>query len=152
MTKDTWEDFSNQVDNNLLLNNTPTSVTTTNSLETTWHKISNSIIQAALQHIHNKKYTVRNFFHTFTPTATSLHKDLKDLGSIIKQTQHYLNNNTPLSPNIPLNIQHLNQKHNFEITNPPTKLSILPEWISNTKSYWKSLYHARNLENSKALN
>ena len=74
-----------------------------------------SITQAALQYIPNKKYTVRNFFHTFTPTATSLHKDLKTIGNLIKQTQNSFNNHTNLYSNTEATISELNIKYNFEI-------------------------------------
>ena len=61
MSDTKWEEFSYQVNSNLNLNSTPSSTYTFESFETTWHKIYTSIIIAALQHIPNKKYTVRNF-------------------------------------------------------------------------------------------
>src|SRR5260364_121944 len=61
MNSEQWQNFSDQVTQNLTLNHTPLSTITTESLETTWHKIQTSIINAALQHIPYKKFKVRNF-------------------------------------------------------------------------------------------
>ena len=44
MTTELWQEFAEQASSNLLTNNTPFSVQTTESLETTWHKIQTSII------------------------------------------------------------------------------------------------------------
>jgi len=47
-------------------------------------------------------------------------------------------------------IQQLNTKHEFEILAPPLSSQHLANWINITKQYWKTLYHAHNLENNKA--
>ena len=70
MDSEKWEDFTNRVNSNLLLHHTPSDISTSETLETTWHKIQTSIITAALKHIPNKRFTVRNFHHTFTPKST----------------------------------------------------------------------------------
>src|SRR5438874_4041856 len=92
MNKKLWQEFAEQASSNLLTNNTLFSVQTTESLETTWHKIQTSIIQIALSKIPNKKFTTKNFHHTFSSKATELHLDLKLLEKAIKHTKKYLNN------------------------------------------------------------
>lgn len=83
MNKDTWEDFTNQVNYNLTQNRTPTEPDTDNSLETHWHKIQISITTAALKIIPNKKLKFKNFHHTYSSKATQLHQNLKLTGQII---------------------------------------------------------------------
>src|SRR5260364_464621 len=48
MNSEQWQNFSDQVTQNLTLNHTLLSMNTTKSLKTTWHKIQTSIINAAL--------------------------------------------------------------------------------------------------------
>jgi len=85
MTNELWQNFTDQVSSNLKPNHTSSSTQTTDSLETTWHKIQTSIISAAHVHIPNKKFTVRNFQHIFSSKASQLHSYLKKLGNIIRQ-------------------------------------------------------------------
>jgi hypothetical protein len=61
MNTDQWQLFTDQVTANLTSNRTPLTIQTLESLESSWHKIQTSIISAAIQHIPNKKFTVRNF-------------------------------------------------------------------------------------------
>src|SRR5260364_318246 len=89
--------------------------------------------------------------NTFSPKATDLHKELQNLGSIMKQTKHALSNHGSLSPNIYIQIQHINSKHNFNIPQPPLNSQDLPQWLQQTKIAWRTLYNARNLENSQHL-
>ena len=77
MTNKTWQAFADQVSSNLISHNTPSTISTSESLETTWHKLQTSIINAALLHIPNKKFAVRNFHHSFSSKATLLHYNLK---------------------------------------------------------------------------
>ncbi|CAG8834628.1 12802_t:CDS:1, partial [Cetraspora pellucida] len=70
ITKENCEEFSNQVKTNMIEYQVPTTTDTTKSLEQTWHKIDTCITKAALKHITNKKYIIKNFFHNFTPKAT----------------------------------------------------------------------------------
>ena len=88
MTTGLWQEFAKQASSNLLTNNTSSSTQTTKLLETTWHKIQTSIIQAALSKIPNKKFTTKNFHHTFSSKATELYLDLKLLGEAIKYAKN----------------------------------------------------------------
>jgi len=94
MNQDLWQNFADQVTSNLQSQNTPFTTNTTESLEATWHKIQTSIITAALQHIPNKKFTVRNFQHIFSSKASKLHLCLKKLGNIIRQVKASTRNHT----------------------------------------------------------
>jgi hypothetical protein len=150
MKQENWEEFSFLVDSNLQSQHTANSTNTSESLNTTWHKIQTSIIQAALKKIPNKKVTARSFSHTFSPKATSLHFDLKKLGSIICKVKHTSLIQTLLTSNINQQIQYINIQHNFNIPllNNHTNL---PLWISQAKLHWKTLFNARNIENSQHL-
>src|ERR1043165_6740642 len=85
MTNELWQNFTDQVSLNLKLTHTSLSTQTTESLESTWHKIQTSIISAAHVHILNKKFTVRNFQYIFSSKASQLHSYLKKLKNIIRQ-------------------------------------------------------------------
>ena len=93
MDKEKWEEFLSQYQNNISYHNTSLHSNSTESLECIWHKLQTSIITAALKTIPNKKFTVRNFHHTFTPKASELHKDLKTIGNIMQQTKYLLSHN-----------------------------------------------------------
>ena len=103
------------------------------SLEKHWHKIYTCIISAALQYIPNKKYTIKHSFHTFSPKATALHRDLKCIGSIIHRTKQLVTNFQSISYKILSDIDNINLAHNFDIPYPPHDLQSLPQWISLTK-------------------
>ena len=82
-------------------NNNINSITLeTDTLEKLWHKIHTSVINAALQHIPNKKYTIKHSFHTFLPKATALHKDLKQIGSIINNVKNSFKHHQPITNTI----------------------------------------------------
>ena len=148
MTTELWQEFAEQTNLNLIANNTLSTTQITESLETTWHKIQISIIQAALSKILNKKFTTKNFHHTFSSKATELHLDLKLLGEAIRNAKKYLNNpNTPY-PNLSTIINTINSQHSFNIPPLPLNFNLIPNWISLAKDYWKSLYSTRNLENT----
>ena len=149
MTNETWQAFADQVSSNLISHNTPSTISTSESLETTWHKLQTSIINAALIHIPNKKFAVRNFHHSFSSKATLLHYNLKKLNSIIKQTKHSLNSGTPIPLYHNSTITYLNSTHQLQLPPIPLQSNLIPNWITNAKEAWKSLYHARNLENIK---
>ena len=146
-----WEEFANQVNTNLHSNRTPSSTDTVESLETTWHKIHNSLITAALKHIPNKKFSVRNFQHTFSSKATHLHSSLKKLGNIIRQTKNALKHYTPIPIHLNNSILSLNQSLNLNIPILPQTYQLLTLWITDANSEWKKLYHARNIENIKEI-
>ena len=93
MNKEKWEEFSTQINNNMQQHNLTNCTHDTDSLEKYWHKIYTCIISAALQHIPNKKYTIKHSFHTFSPKATMLYKDLKCIGNIIYRTKQSVTNN-----------------------------------------------------------
>ena len=133
MTKENWEEFTNQVKTNMTDYRVPTTTDTTESLEHTWHKIDTCIIKAALKHIPNKKYTIKNFFHTFTPKATQLHNDLKTIRHILHHVKKYFSNNTTMSNNIQSLINQINTIHNFNIKLPSHHQSDLATWIQETK-------------------
>src|SRR5260364_152290 len=69
----------------------------------------------------------------------------------MKQTKHTLSNHGSLLSNIYIQIQHINSKHNFNIPQPPLNSQDLPQWLQQTKIAWRTLYNARNLENSQHL-
>jgi hypothetical protein len=96
MNTDQWQSFTDQVTANLTSNRTPLTIQTLESLESSWHKIQTSIISAAIQHIPNKKFTVKNFQNIFSTKASLLHQHLKKLGNIIKQTKYSLQNLTSI--------------------------------------------------------
>ena len=100
-------------------------------------------------HIPNKKFAVRNFHHSFSSKATLLHYNLKKLNSIIKQTKHSLNSGTPIPLYHNSTITYLNSTHQLQLLPIPSQSNLIPNWITNAKEAWKSLYHARNLENIK---
>ena len=146
-----WEEFSNQVNSNLNLNSTPSSTHTSESLETTWHKIHTSIITAALQHIPNKKYTVRNFQHIFSSKATHLHSNLKKLGNVIRHIKFALKHSSPIPFHLNSSITKINHSASLNIPLIPLTHQLLNPWITSANSEWKSLFHARNLENIKEI-
>src|SRR6185436_13950903 len=128
-----------------------TEIDNTISLEKLWHKIYICIINAALQHIPNKKQTIKHSFHTFSPKATALHKDLKLIGNIIYKVKNSFKHNLTISTQIINNINTINHNHNFDIPNPPENPSLLPQWIDHAKQAWKALFHARSIENTQHL-
>jgi len=151
MTKEKWEDFSNQINSNIHQHKITTEIDNTISLEKLWHKIYTCIINAALQHIPNKKQTIKHSFHTFSPKATALHKDLKLIGNIIYKVKNSFKYNLTISTQIINNINTINHKHNFDILNLPENPSLLPQWIDHAKQAWKALFHARSIENTQHL-
>jgi hypothetical protein len=146
-----WENFSNQVKSNLNSHNTPLTTDTPESLETTWHKIQTSIINSAIQHIPNKKFSVRNFQHTFSATATHLHISLKKLSSTIRKIKQVLKQNLPIPDHLNSGIIALNQSCQLQIPLLPPTHQLLSDWISEANLEWKNLYHARNMENIKQI-
>ena len=151
MTTELWQEFADQTNFNLLTNNTPLLIQTTESLETTWHKIQTSIIQAALVKIPNKKFTTKNFHHAFSSKATELHLDLKTLGGAIRKAKKYLNNNNIPYSDLSTTINDINSRYSFNIPLLPPDINLIPSWISFSKDCWKSLYNARNLENTHQI-
>ena len=146
-----WEEFSNQVHNNLLSNSTPLSLHTDESIKTTWHKIQTSIISAALKHISNKKFTVRNFHHVFSCKASLLHSSLKKLGNIIRHIKHSFNTNSHIPLYFESTISLINNSLKLQIPPIPTNHNLLSSWISTANEEWKNIYHARNIENIKEI-
>ena len=151
MNSSKWDDFTNQVNTNLLSHHTPLLINTTESLETTWHKIHTSTITAALQHIPNKKFTVRNFQHTFSSKATQLHSNLKQLSNIIRQTKQALKQSLPIPLHLNSSITLLNQHSDLNIPFLPSTHQLLTSWVTNANTEWKKLFHARNIENIKVI-
>ena len=151
MNEELWQLYTDQVATNLSSNYTPTTVNTTEFLETTWHKIQTSVISAALKHIPNKKVTMRNFQHIYSAKASFLHHSLKKLGNIIQQIKASLRNQTPIPIQLNNIIQQLNNADNLTIPFLPTRHDLLTDWISNANDEWKALYHARNIENIKII-
>ena len=147
MNKEKWEEFTNKVNSNLTQNKVPLNSDTTNFLETNWHKIQISLINAALEHIPNKKQKIQNFHNTYSPKATSLHNNLKLLGQIIRQVKSSLNNNSTILPNISQQINEINQQQDLQIKHPPTNPNMILTWINNTQKEWKTLHKAHDLEN-----
>src|ERR1043165_1961122 len=150
MSKEDWNNFTDQINSNIIQHKVPTSMNVANSLENTWHKIHTSIINAALQHIPNKKYTIRNFHHTFTPKATQLHHDLKTISHIIYHTKRIFSHQILLPYNIQNLIDNINKDHNFTIEMPSNCQSNLTTWIQHTKPFCKTLYNARNIETARS--
>ena len=133
MNKEKWEEFTNKVNSNLTQNKVPLNPDTTDSLKTNWHKIQISLINAALEHIPNKKQKIQNFHNTYSPKATSLHNNLKLLGQIIRQVKSSLNNNSTIPPNISQQINKINQQQDLQIEHPPTNPNMILTWINNTQ-------------------
>src|ERR1043165_1988070 len=115
MNQDLWQNFANQVTSNLQHNNAPLTTNTPESLEASWHKIQTSIITAALQHIPNKKFTVRNFQHVFSSKASNLHLGLKQLGNIIRQIKASICNHAFVPTSCNQDIDYLNFFHYLSI-------------------------------------
>ena len=151
MNSEQWQNFSDQVTQNLTLNHTPLSTITTESLETTWHKIQTSIINAALQHIPYKKFKVRNFQYNFSSKATKLHYNLKKLSNIIRQIKIVIKNQTSIPLHLNQNINYINTQHQVNILLLPTTHNLLPNQISTTNLEQKALFYAHNIENTKEI-
>ena len=135
MNKETWEEFTDQVNSNLNQNKAPLDLNTDDSLETHWHKIQTSIISAALKIIPNKKLKFKNFHHTHSYKATQLHQTLKLIGQIIQQVKYAFNNNLPIPTNTPYLINKINQQQQLNINNLPTDNNQIPTWLTNTQTY-----------------
>ena len=131
MNNEQWQTYSDQISSNLKANKTPLSIDTSETLEYTWHKIQTSIINAALQHIPNKKFTVRNFQHIYSPKASLLHQHLKKLGNIIRQVKVSLKNklSIPTQHNSTINL--INSTHQLNIPYLPNKHTLLANWLNN---------------------
>jgi HPt (histidine-containing phosphotransfer) domain-containing protein len=153
MNTEQWQLYTDQITSNLQSNNTPLTTNTDESLERTWHKIQTSIISAALQHIPNKRFTVRNFQHIYSPKASQLHFHLKKLSNIIRQIKAIIRNQnqTPIPSHHNAIINTINLTHKLDIPSMPTSHDQLPSWINHSNEAWKALYHARNLENIKEI-
>src|ERR1043165_3495606 len=151
MNKEQWEIFADQVSLNLTTNKTSLSIQTSKSLETNWHKIQTSIINAAIKCIPNKKTTIRNFQHSFSAKATLLHLNLKKLNNIIRQVKASLNNLSPIPIHFNSTIYYLNSTHHLNILDIPNLHKLIPSWITNTNTEWQALYHARNIGNIKQI-
>ena len=151
MNNELWLNYSEQVALNLASNKVPYTTNTIESLEATWHKIQTSVISAALQHIPNKKFTVRNFQHIFSAKASKLHCNLKRLGNIIRQVKASIRNHSPIPTIHNLEINQINSNHQLNIPFVPQQSHLLTEWLTAAKTEWKTLYHARNIENTKNI-
>ncbi|RIB27991.1 hypothetical protein C2G38_2159217 [Gigaspora rosea] len=151
MNSKQWQNFSDQVTQNLTLNYTLLSTNTTESLETTWHKIQTSIINAALQHILYKKFKVCNFQHNFSFKATKLYYNLKKLSNIIRQIKIVIKNQTSILLHLNQNINYINTQHQVNIPLLLTTHNLLPNWIFTTNLEWKALFYAHNIENTKEI-
>jgi endonuclease/exonuclease/phosphatase family metal-dependent hydrolase len=133
MNKDLWQLFTDQVTLNLNNNKTPLSTQTSESLETTWHKIQSSIITAAIQHIPNKKFNVRNFQNIFSTKASILHHHLKKLDNIIRIIKQVIKNLTPIPDKHNQLINQINTNNNLNILLLPDEHSLLPNWLTLAK-------------------
>jgi ribonuclease HI len=151
MNEEQWQLYTDQITTNLRTYNTPLLTNTSESLESTWHKIQTSVITAALKYIPNKKFTVRNFQHIFSVKASKLHHDLKKLGNIIKQVKAVLRGASPIPIQANITINQLNSTHQLNIPLLTTDFNLLSNWIQQANEEWKSLYHARNIENIKEI-
>ena len=151
MNQDFWQNFADQITSNLQSKNIPFTTNTTESLEATWHKIQTSIITATLQHIPNKKLTVRNFQHIFSSKASKLHLCLKKLGNIIRQVKASTRNHTSVPIFYNQDIDELNSLYHLNIPALSLNSNSLPDWIATANNKWKTLYHTRNLENIKNI-
>jgi hypothetical protein len=151
MNEELWLNYTESISSKLKDNNTPSTTNTLESIECTWNKIQNSIITAALQHIPNKKFTVRNFQHIFSSKASKLHYNLKKLGNIIRQVKHSLNKSTPIPTHHNSTLTQLNTQHQLQIPNILPDYSTLSEWINTANNEWKALYHAHNIKNIKEI-
>ena len=134
MNKEEWENFADQVSSNLQLHHTPLTPTSSESLETIWHKIQTSLITAALKHIPNKRFTVRNFHHTFSAKATQLHYSLKKLGNIIRTVKRLTKSGSPISLHINNTITQLNNIHQLEIPILAPAVQPVADWIVEANS------------------
>ncbi|CAG8776285.1 2785_t:CDS:2 [Cetraspora pellucida] len=59
--------------------------------------------------------------------STALHKDLKQIGSIIDNVKNLFKHHQPITNTIINQIYNINQKHDFDIPNPPSDLQSLPQ-------------------------
>jgi len=134
MNKEQWEIFADQVSLNLTTNKTPLSIQTSESLETTWHKIQTSIINAATKCIPNKKTSIRNFQHSFSAKATLLHLNLKKLNNITRQVKASLNNLLPIPVHLNSTIHYLNSTYYLNILDIPNSHELISSWITNTNT------------------
>jgi len=85
------------------------------------------LFSAALQHIPNKKFTIRNFQHIFSSKASKLHSGLKKLGNIIRQVKAASHNHTPVPIFHNQNIDQLNSLHHLNIPILSQDINLLPD-------------------------
>jgi len=88
----------------------------------------------AIQHIPNKKFTVRNFQNIFSTKASSLHQYLKKLGNIIKQAKYSLKNSTPIPHQHNHLINQINISNHLNILPLSVEHNLLPNWLILAKT------------------
>ena len=149
MLSDQWTEFSELITQLFLQHNIPSSTNTHENIDTTWHKIQHSILQAAIQLIPNKISRKRSYNHKYTPHCTALYTGLKKLGHLIKTIK---NNSNLYLPHINSHILSINSytKCNLNFLSSIDPSSIQP-WLQHAYKAWKQVYHAYQLEYSLLL-
>jgi len=149
MSTDQWTEFSECITQLFLQHNIPLSVNTHENIDTTWHKIQHSILQAAIQLIPNKISRKRSYNHKYTPHCTALYTGLKKLGQLIKKIK---NNPNSYLPHINSHILSINS---YTKANLDPLLSLdtasTQSWLQHAYEVWKQVYHAYQLEYSLLL-
>ena len=87
MNSEQWQNFSDQITQNLALNYTLLSTITTESLETTWHKIQTSIINAILQYIPTKNLKFATFNTISHPKQLNFTTISKNLAILLDKSR-----------------------------------------------------------------
>ena len=65
----------------------------------------------------------------------------------MQQTKYAITHNQNILSTISTHIQNINSKHQFSISPIPVNQIDLSIWLTQIKTYWKTLYNARNLKN-----
>src|SRR6185437_10846570 len=143
------QNFSECITQLFLQHNIPLSVNTHENIDTTWHKIQHSILQAAIQLIPNKISRKRSYNHKYTPHCTAFYTGLKKLGQLIKKIK---NNPNSYLPHINSHILSINS---YTKANLDPLLSLdtasTQSWLQHAYEVWKQVYHAYQLEYSLLL-
>ncbi|CAG8855666.1 40265_t:CDS:1, partial [Gigaspora margarita] len=107
MSSDQWTEYSNLLSQPFIKNHVPISTNIQESIDTTWYKIQQCTIQAAIQKISNKKTHKQSYNYKYTPHCTALNTGLKKLEHLIKLLK---SNSITYLPHINLHISFINSR------------------------------------------
>ena len=149
-----WSEFSELTTQLIEQCHIPLSVNTSESIDTTWHKLQHCITQAAIKTLPNKLSRKRSYNHRYSPKCTALHLGLKKLGHLIRNINNNCNNqNSNLY--LPHIHSHILVINSYTKCNLQSLTSLNPAdiqlWLQHAYTIWKQVYHAYHLEHSLRL-